>query len=66
MTDPTETHRQLLSPDEPAACRIERAAGGSPFFLICDHAGKLIPRKLASLGVPAAELERHIAWDIGA
>lgn len=66
MTDARTTTRQLLAPDEPAACRVERESGRSPFFLTCDHAGNLIPRQLASLGVPAAELERHIAWDIGA
>ena len=37
----------------------------SPFLLTCDHYGRLIPRVLGDLGVPAAELIRHIAWDIG-
>ena len=31
-----------------------------------DHAGARIPRRLGDLGIPAAELTRHIAWDIGA
>jgi predicted N-formylglutamate amidohydrolase len=57
---------RLLEPDEPQPFRIERESGGSPFFLICDHAGRRIPRRLGALGVPDAELERHIAWDIGA
>jgi predicted N-formylglutamate amidohydrolase len=34
-------------------------------FLTADHAGKLMPRRLGDLGVSAAELQRHIAWDIG-
>jgi len=55
----------LLAPDEPAAVRVLREAGASDFVLTADHAGKLIPRSLANLGVAAAELERHIAWDIG-
>lgn len=38
----------------------------SPFFLTCDHAGRLLPRALGSLGLPAEHLSRHIAWDIGA
>lgn len=34
-------------------------------MIVVDHAGARIPRALDKLGVPAAELERHIAWDIG-
>ncbi len=56
----------LLAPDEPAAFRVEREQGQSPFFLTCDHAGALVPRRLNSLGVSAQDLQRHIAWDIGA
>jgi predicted N-formylglutamate amidohydrolase len=40
-------------------------AGRSPFLLTCDHYGRLIPRALGDLGLPAGELTRHIAWDIG-
>lgn len=40
-------------------------AGRSPFLLTCDHYGRLIPRALGDLGLPAGELMRHIAWDIG-
>jgi predicted N-formylglutamate amidohydrolase len=43
----------------------ENAGGGSPFLLTCDHYGRLIPSMLGDLGVPASELSRHIAWDIG-
>lgn len=56
----------LLEPDEPRAFRMERPEGVSPFFLTCDHAGAAVPRKLASLGVSSEDMERHIAWDIGA
>jgi predicted N-formylglutamate amidohydrolase len=34
--------------------------------VICDHASKTIPPELNGLGLSAADLERHIAWDIGA
>jgi predicted N-formylglutamate amidohydrolase len=60
----------MLEADEPDA--VEVVAGGgpgtarSPFVLTCDHAGRRIPRALGTLGLTAAELERHIAWDIGA
>ena len=55
----------LLNPDEPAPVRILREDGRSDFFLTADHAGRAIPRRLGSLGLPASELGRHIAWDIG-
>jgi len=56
----------LLGADEPPAFAVDNAAGASPFLLVCDHAGKRLPRALGDLGVAATELERHIAWDIGA
>ena len=56
----------LLAPDEPAAVRIDRPDGSSPFLMVCDHAGNRIPRALGTLGLAADELQRHIAWDIGA
>ena len=43
----------------------DNTAGASPFLLTCDHYGRALPRVLGDLGLPAAELERHIAWDIG-
>jgi predicted N-formylglutamate amidohydrolase len=41
-------------------------AGRSPFVLICEHASQVLPKKLGMLGLPEAEMQRHIAWDIGA
>jgi predicted N-formylglutamate amidohydrolase len=41
------------------------AAGRSPFLLTSDHYGRIIPGRLGDLGLPASELVRHIAWDIG-
>ena len=41
------------------------AAGASPFLFACDHYGRLLPKQLGDLGLPASELVRHIAWDIG-
>ena len=37
----------------------------SPILLVGDHAGRGIPRRLGDLGLAAADLDRHIAWDIG-
>ena len=43
-------------------------AGGSRILLLCDHASNHVPADVAGgdLGLPAAEMARHIAWDIGA
>jgi predicted N-formylglutamate amidohydrolase len=43
----------------------DNAGGASPFLLTSDHYGRAIPRILGDLGLPASEMERHIAWDIG-
>ncbi|HKO50708.1 MAG TPA: N-formylglutamate amidohydrolase [Polyangiaceae bacterium] len=56
----------LLAPDEPPAFEVIEDQRRSPFLITCDHAGKLLPRALGTLGLPDSELERHIAWDIGA
>jgi predicted N-formylglutamate amidohydrolase len=56
---------ELLCADDPPAFRVERATGASPFVIICDHAGRALPRQLGDLGVAHSELSRHIAWDIG-
>jgi predicted N-formylglutamate amidohydrolase len=55
----------LLAPDEPAPVLLERAGSASPFLLVADHGDRRFPRATGSLGVPPAELERHIAYDIG-
>lgn len=35
-------------------------------LLLCDHASNALPPEYGTLGLPAAELERHIGYDIGA
>jgi predicted N-formylglutamate amidohydrolase len=56
----------LLEPDEPAPFEVLADRAGSPFLITCDHAGRRLPRALGTLGLAEAELERHIAWDLGA
>ena len=46
--------------------RVLRPEGCGQFVILCDHASKHIPAELDDLGLPSAELARHIAWDIGA
>jgi predicted N-formylglutamate amidohydrolase len=58
----TET---LLTDDDPPPFSEWRALGQSNFVIVADHASWRIPRRLGDLGLPAGELQRHIAWDIG-
>lgn len=48
------------------AARVTNARGASPYVIVCDHASNFIPERFGTLGLPQAELTRHIAWDPGA
>ena len=56
----------LLAHDEVAPLDVQRRDGRSPCFIVCDHAGRLVPRSLNALGLSEDQLARHIAWDVGA
>ncbi len=58
--------KTLLGAGDPPAVEVLRAGAPSPFFLTCEHAGKVLPRRLGTLGLEPWHLERHIAYDIGA
>lgn len=60
----TDVH--LLDPDEPPPFEVAGRGGRSPFLIVCDHAGRRLPRALGALGLSEAALTTHIAWDIGA
>jgi predicted N-formylglutamate amidohydrolase len=57
---------RLLAADEPPPFIELGRQGRSNFVIVVDHAGRRIPRALGDLGLPPDQLERHIAWDIGA
>src|ERR1700676_1764444 len=56
---------KLLAADEPPAFLEAGRQGQSNFVIVVDHASRRIPARLGDLGLPASELQRHIAWDIG-
>ncbi len=60
------SHYRLLGADEPPPVLEEGAQRGSEFLITVDHASARIPRILGDLGLPSSELQRHIAWDLGA
>jgi predicted N-formylglutamate amidohydrolase len=61
--DPPPGSTRPLVAGEPFVVRNPLAR--SPFLLIGDHAGREVPAALEDLGLPDAELRRHIGWDIG-
>lgn len=50
----------------PEPFEIYNSAGRGEILFLCDHASNAIPAELAGLGLPASELDTHIAYDIGA
>lgn len=54
--------------DEAPAFFIEGRGRPSRWLVTCDHASNAVPRSLGggSLGIPAEDMARHIAWDVGA
>jgi predicted N-formylglutamate amidohydrolase len=55
-----------MTPPDPPAVSVVNEAGASPIVLLCEHASNFIPARYARLGLTEADLQRHIAYDIGA
>lgn len=55
----------LLTQADPGPVHVLHEQAGSDILLVIDHAGRAVPASLGRLGLPDAEFERHIAWDIG-
>lgn len=56
----------LVGPHDPPPFILVNPEGRRALLIVCDHATKAIPRRLADLGLTAAQREAHIAWDPGA
>jgi predicted N-formylglutamate amidohydrolase len=56
---------QASASPEPAV-GVERPLGSSPIVLVCDHASNHLPARYEALGLSAADLLKHFAWDPGA
>lgn len=61
---PPPSTRPLVAGELPPVS-VRHPGARSPFLLIGDHAGREVPAALDNLGLPEAELTRHIGWDIG-
>lgn len=66
MISPRPVVARILAPDEPQPLEIHNGEGDSDYFLICEHAGRLMPRSLGTMGLAEVDRSRHIAWDLGA
>jgi predicted N-formylglutamate amidohydrolase len=55
-----------LGPSDPSPYLASGAGAESPYLFVCDHAGRTIPACLDSLDMEVSQMDRHIAWDIGA
>lgn len=52
--------------DWPEPVEILNETGTAEIVLLCEHASNHIPDEYRRLGLDASDLQRHIAWDIGA
>jgi predicted N-formylglutamate amidohydrolase len=66
MLQSLEHSAPLSSDRDPAPTEVANPNGGAVLVLTCEHAGRHVPAGLRDLGIPAAEMDRHIAYDIGA
>ena len=57
---------KLLVPDDPHPLEFINETSAREIVLICEHAGRSIPKSLDDLGLSDEDLHRHIAYDIGA
>ena len=48
------------------AVSVDNRDGAGSYILVCDHASNSMPREFGGLGLEAADLGRHIAFDPGA
>lgn len=55
-----------LGATETAAFRVLPGRADACLIILCDHASNALPGAYGTLGLPPAQLERHIAYDIGA
>jgi predicted N-formylglutamate amidohydrolase len=56
----------MIESQDAESFRIIGGRADSGLILLCDHACNAFPERYGTLGLPAAQLQRHIAYDIGA
>lgn len=56
----------LLSAHDPTPFTLVNAGGRAPLVLTCEHGGRAVPAGLADAAPPPDDMNRHIAYDVGA
>src|SRR5690606_28326073 len=56
----------ILSGEEGDPVALENAVARGPVILVCEHASRVLPKSLGTLGLSEEALASHIAWDPGA
>lgn len=56
----------LLDLDDPDPVGHEKPNSSNDFLIICDHAGKILPKRFGSYGLSPRDFERHVTHDVGA
>jgi predicted N-formylglutamate amidohydrolase len=56
----------ILTGEEGDPVALENAVAQGRVILVCEHASRLLPASLGTLGLSAEALASHIAWDPGA
>jgi predicted N-formylglutamate amidohydrolase len=56
----------LIGRDDPPPFVVLHEHGVAPALVVCDHASRAFPKRMARLGLPELAGWQHIAWDIGA
>lgn len=66
-TDPSARSHAALVPGASSEAYVRLSGSlASGVIVLCDHARNTLPQAYGTLGLPVAELQRHIAYDIGA
>ena len=67
MTQQAQNHSALLTAGkDPQPVTVVNQHSTSPLLLVCEHAGRYIPKSLDNLGLSTEQRAAHIAYDIGA
>lgn len=56
----------FIAPSSDDSFEIVGGRADAGLIVLCDHASNALPPEYGSLGLPAHEFQRHIAYDIGA
>jgi predicted N-formylglutamate amidohydrolase len=56
----------ILTGEEGDPVALENASARGRIILVCEHASRLLPKSLGTLGLSEEALASHIAWDPGA